>query len=235
METYLNQLIKNFVFLKVTIKELQIINEWKSHNEGINTLNISHTFFKTAIEAFWINVIIELHKIIAKNTKKEKRTLYDWLNKATEHISSLKPIEEGYNLDGTCKYVEINPKQYQKMIIEHINKLDSFRETIKNIKRLRDKTTHSDPDYFSNPSKVFNKYPIDLLKINNLVKGIEEILSYHHIVLFRSSLDFNIKTHGHVDNILRHAETFQKIRTNQKVINAGIRPIDYIKSNNVEF
>lgn len=231
LEEYLNQLINNFVFLKVTIKELQILNQYGNTKEKIDTLNISHTFFKSVIDAFWLSIIVELNKLLSG---KEKKTLNGWLKQVQTHISSLSLTEEVYDLDDNPKIVNMDPQKYQDKITEHIDTLNNLQNEIDDITSLREKMTHSDPDYFSNPKKVFEKYPIDLLRINKLEETVEDILSYHHIIIFKSDLDFEIKTHGHVDNILRCAEAFLKFRSDPKVIEAGIKPVDYLRSRDNE-
>ncbi|MBU0529667.1 hypothetical protein KKF86_07935 [bacterium] len=228
---YLGKLINNFVFLKVTIKELKILNQYGKTKEEIDTLNISHTFFKRVIDAFWLYIIVELNKLLSG---KEEITLYKWLKHVQNDIPSLNLTEEVYGLEGYPKIVNMDPQKYLDNIEKHIKVLVGLKKEIKKIKNLRDKLTHSDPDYFSNPEKVFEKYPIDLSKIIEIEKKIEDIFAYHHIIIKKSSLDFEIKTHGHVDNILRCAEAFLKFRKDPKVIEAGIKPVDYLRSRDNE-
>jgi hypothetical protein len=225
LREYLNILIHRFLNCKSLYSELLHISAWKTSKERIGAINLSGSFFQMANYSMTRIYLVELASLLSK---KEDRSLFDWLKKAHTHAKSMEPSRYSNNNEIRDRET-INPYEYQKTIDEHIFQLESHSETIDRIKALRDKLfVHLDKTYFENPGSALEAFPVKPVEIGEMIETVSGILKCHYSYLFKADLKMELIIPGNVDVVLTYALAFQRIRTDQALIKSGFRPAKYM-------
>lgn len=175
LREYLKRLVYRFLFITGLKKQLSLMREWEQTNR-IEALNEGSYFFRLVSFSFTRTILIELAKFISE---KEKKSLIDFLKKVKDNSTTIFPTK--YNPKSEMREV-ISAKEYRNLITEHLNMINSHKELISKIKTRRDKAlAHSDSTFFNNDKLIYEKYPISLDDIDNLMETIDEILNAHHV------------------------------------------------------
>lgn len=225
LRAYLDQLIHRFLNIRGLFNELNRVYTWYDSADRIKTINLSNYFFRLSTYSMSRIYLVELAIMLSK---KEERSLFDWLKKAQEHAKAIEPNRFNLNIFPERRE-PIEPKEYKAIIEKHREQLLSQDNLIKNIKALRDKTiAHLDKTYFNEPSAIYKDYPIEKDNIDQLIEMIGEILHEHYSYLFEADLRMEIMSESHVDVVLKYARSFQRVRVNRAFIEKGFKPVDYM-------
>ena len=226
LREYLNILIHRFLHSKSIYQELLHISAWRISKIGADTINLSGPFFQMVNYCMTRIYIVEFASLFSK---KEDRSLFDWLDRAYEHAKALEPSI--YSPNDTSDRKTIKPREYQTIIRKHIAQLDSHSDEINRIKALRDKLiAHFDKSYFENPELAFENYPVTPSEIGELIGTTSRIMKKHYSYLFNADLRMELIVSGNVDNVLFSALAFQQIKNDRELIKSGFRPSKYIVS-----
>ena len=225
LREYLDHLIHRFLNIKSLFQELNRVYAWYVSGR-FETLNLSSYFFQLSTYSMTRVYLVKLAIILSK---KEDRSLFDWLMKAHEHAISIEPTR--FNPDySTGEREPIKPEEYKAIIDKHIKQLESQKKVMERIKALRDKSiVHLDKTYFDDPSAINIDYPINKDDIVQLIEAVSEILHQHYSYLFQADLRMEILSEMNVDVVLNYARAFQRVRKNTALIKKGFRPVEYMK------
>jgi hypothetical protein len=223
LRDYLNQIINRFLNTKSLFDELKLINSW-SIPDRIETLNHGYYFFQLTTYSMRRIFLVELATILSK---KEQRSLIDWLKKAQEHAKSIYPTRYNPNYKGDRE--PIMEKEYKSIIDQNLRDLNAKANVIGQIKAWRDKLiAHLDKDYFNTPSAIYKDYPINDIEIDQLIETVSKILHDHYHYLFQADLRMEILSETNVDSVLNYVRAFQRIRKDKRLINSGFKPMEYL-------
>ena len=219
--TYLDKLIRHYLNIKSLDQQLKSISDWEDPDK-IEVLNLGGYFFQFATYSLLRIVLVELSMFLSK---KEDRSLLDWLNKAKEHAPSVNPT--CYNAT-EHEYEPIKPEKYRAIIDDQIAQLHSKKNVIGRIKSRRDKAiVHLDKDYFDNTKSINIVYPLSDQEIDNLLEVVSSILRKHYNCLFEEDMSMEVKSVHSVDTVLRYARAWMRARRDFNLIKNGFEPIKY--------
>lgn len=223
----LNHLIKTgYFYLRGLTDELERIKQWDTP-ERRSALALSSFFFNHVIYTFSRTVLVEICKLLA--TKGGERSLIAWLGHARTHAKALKPTRYVPEYP-SGEHRPVSVEEYRAIIDEHVAEIEQRTAIIDNIKARRDKAiAHADPNYFAKPGKLHENFPLDGAEVDELIWLIGDILRQHHVLLLQSDLSMSVKSGSHVDNVLRFARAFARIRKDMDLIRSGFRPVDYLR------
>ncbi|MCK4358121.1 MAG: hypothetical protein KAW92_05155 [Candidatus Cloacimonetes bacterium] len=223
LEGYLKILTRKLSFIKAYQNQLSIIIKWKN-SKGYPAIKKGAFFFLLVVNSFNNTILLELYKL---TSPKESTSIFDWLNKAKENRKAL--------IFNKCNVIKTS--EYEKLVSEHLSKLKEIEDTIIKLQARRDKfLAHSDKKYFTNPEKLIEDFPISTEDILSLIDTIHKILHRHYSLFFQTDIDTNVYSSSNVDSILRNVLSFSKVWRDQKLIELGIRPGDYlINEEDLEF
>ena len=217
MHDYLNQLIKNYLFIVSLDEQLDIINSWLSPDK-VDTIYRSAHFFKLVDGSFYRTILIELCKLV---DYREKRSLVDWLKKAKKHTSGIKPMRSRLVDDGGFVYEAISDIEYSHIIDDQLEKLNPEDSIIKDIITLRDKVlAHADNEYFEEDKKhkLFEIYPRSNPAVRKTIEIINDILKEHYLYIFKSDIELKVYTSSDLSNLLISARAFDRFSKDSETI-----------------
>ncbi len=224
LREYLEQIVHRFLNTKSLFCELKRINSW-STPERADALNHGLYFFQLATYSMTRIYLVELAALLSD---KEDRSLIDWLRKACVHARSICPT--CHNPSEKNERESIEPNEYREIIDKNISELDSYNDLINLIKAWRDKSiAHLDKAYFDTPSAIYERYPINNSEIDQLIECVARILHEHYSYIFHADLRMEILSVETVDSILSYVQAFQRVRKDEKLINSGFRPVNYLQ------
>lgn len=223
LSEYLDRLIHKFLNTKSLHLELKRTLDWQTP-EKIDALKLSSYFFQLATYSLSRTILVELAMLLSR---KEQRSLFDWLTKAREHASSLDPTV--YNPEfSEVDREPVAPEDYQEIIDGQLEELEKHDDLIDRIKARRDKViAHMDKKYFKDPAAVYDDFPLSTEEIDTLFDSVSEILRKHHSLLTGANLNMEIVSGHHVDVVLRYARAHMRARRDRKLLDKGYRPVDY--------
>jgi len=205
VRTYLNKLIRQFLFVKSLDKQLKLISEWETPQRFV-ALNIGSHFFRLVTYSFNRTILIELCKLFSD---KEQKSIVDFLNIVKKHSRVIGPSRfnpESQNREETMQ------EDYLNVIDDHIKLIESKQEIISNLKAHRDKIlTHSDAKYFDDLEKLYEKYPLEASEVDELITTAKNILECHHVYLLESDLKIEVNSTSDVDTVLWHTRAFKRV------------------------
>lgn len=205
LRDYLKKLILRLLYVKGLSKQLNLLKEWETPTR-ITALEIGSYFFKLVGFSFYRTLLIELCMLI---DDREKRCIVDWLEKAKEHARAIEPSI--YNSDKEQR-VALNVEEYQQIICEQQELINSKKEIIEKIKGLRDSTlAHSDAKYFNNPEEVYIKFPLSNDDIDIIIETATDILRMQHVYLLKSDLDIQVHAASNIDRVLCYLRAFDRV------------------------
>lgn len=202
---YLKKLIRQLLFVKRLEKQLKLISEWETPSR-IVALNIGSHFFRLVSYSFYRTVMIELCKLFSD---KEQKSIIDFLNYANKHSSVIEPSR--FNPDSQAREIVSN-EDYIKVIEGQVSLIESKQEIISNLKAYRDKMlVHSDAKYFEDLKKLYEKYPLEVSQIDELITTAKDILESHHVYLLESHLEIEVHSTSDVDTVLNHTRALKRV------------------------
>ena len=206
LREYLNKLIKRFLFISEMKEESENMTAWMTRPDGINALQEGASFFNLVQRSFDQTLLIELCKFIDED---EDKSLLDFLNKAKECAKPLEPTR--YNLE-EMKHEIISERSFCDIIDKQLEKVETHSKIIKNLKARRHKVlAHSDASFFNNPNNHYEKYPLLVDDINQLIETLETILNEQGVYLLKSDIDMKIKTTMGIDRVLEFMRAYYRI------------------------
>ena len=221
LRNYLDRLVHRYLNIKSLDQQLKSISDWEAPDK-IEALNLGYYFFQLATYSLSRIVLVELSMFLSK---KEERSLLDWLNKAKEHAALMKPTR--YNATSSERE-PIKPEEYCAIIDGQIVQLQARKNVICRIKARRDKAiVHLDKKYFDNTKSIDRVYPLSDHEIDNLMEVVSCILRKHYSCLFEASISLEVKSIHNVDTVLRYARAWMRAREDFNLIEKGFRPVVY--------
>lgn len=224
LKEYLGKLINRFLFIRMLDDELKMMQKWLAlRPEGDITLNIGASFFNLVRKSFDLTLLLELCKFIDDD---EDKSLRDWLTQAKMHTKALGLTR--YNVD-TGKREQIKVSEYQKSVDEQLSKLNPDRDIIKNLKARRDKAiAHTDASFFNNPKDHFEKYPLMIGDIDEILETASTILREQHSFVFESDADLStVYTVNNLNCILEFVRGFERAQKDEKLKKMGVYIMRY--------
>ena len=205
MKEYLEKLIFRFLRIKSLYNQVKIIYSWKKpiRNSAFET---GSYFYNLTLYSFNRSIVLELYKL---TSKREDKSLFDWLDKAKTHVKSLEP--SNYSPKKGTREI-LNSNKYKSLIDDQIEEINNHRSTIDTLKIRRDKDiAHSDSTYFSDPEKLSAMFPLNKIDIEKLMETISSILHKQHTLIFHSDLTMNISSLHNVDSVLIATRAFNRV------------------------
>lgn len=222
LRDYLKRLIENYLYIKALDGQLKLLAEWESPKR-VEAIELGGYFFQLVTYTFGRTILIELYKLLSK---REDKSLLDWLKKAFEHAGAINPTL--YNPE-TGLRESVPVQEYRKIIKQHEAEIDAHSVTIQRIKSRRDKAlAHAESAYFNDPKKAYKKYPLSCSDIDTLMDTVSEILRWHHVYLLQSDMRMEVVSATNVDVVLQYARGFQRARKNRALIEKGFKPFRYM-------
>lgn len=227
MREYLEKLEFRFLFFRSLQSQIAKISEWESSTR-IETLNMSHYFFRLTQYSFGRTVMLELYKFVSE---KEDRSIQDFLSKAREHAEALEPSEYRPGLETGRSRVMLTPQEYRAIIGQQTEEMEKHSKTIERLKGRRDKDlAHSDTAFFNNPDKLLELYPLTNLDITSLMETISGILRKQHSLLFKEDMAMEVVNADDVDTVLTNARAFSRVWRDKRVTrDCGIMVYKYLE------
>lgn len=202
---YLSRLINQLLYIQGLHEQLKIIEEWESQDK-YESLDIGRYFFRLVAYSFNRTILIELSKLFSD---KEQKSIIDFLKKAKENASSISPTTFDRE---KFQRVALKLCEYKCIIDEQMKKILSKEVAIRKIKAHRDKAlAHSDAEFFLNPGKLNEKYPLEFKEVDELMEIAIEILRYQNVYLFESDLDIKVYSTSNVESVLQYVRAFKRI------------------------
>lgn len=225
LRKYLKTLIHRFLNTKSLYQELKRIEGWEAPGK-FEAFKLGAGFLELSRYTLWR---IFLTEIAATLSSTEEKSLIDWLKKARQHAPSLEPTRYNPNHPYPNRQA-IQPQEYRTLIDAHISCLNTHQDLITRIKTHRDKViTHFDKAYFENPKKLDQDYPLSDNDITPLLTLVSEIFRKHHGCLFKQDPRMDLLILTNVDNLLRYARAFLRVRSDRVLIRKGFKPMDYMR------
>ncbi|MBK7103700.1 MAG: hypothetical protein IPH62_00235 [Ignavibacteriae bacterium] len=210
LREYLKKLIHRLLFIKGLNYQLELLKEWETPNRMI-ALETGAYFFKLVSFSFNRTILIELCMLL---DDRENKCLLDWLSKAKENSKVIEPTI--YNSD-TNKREIIKSEEYQKIVTEQSEIINSKKDIIERIKGRRDKAlAHSDAKYFNDPNDLYIKFPLSNEEINDLLITITEILRIQYVYLFESDLEIKVYATSNIDTVLLNTRAFKRVWSDKR-------------------
>ena len=225
LREYFDKLFYRYLYITSLHQELKTIYGWNT-SARIEALNeIGGDFFSLVVYNFQRTVLLELSMFLSRN---EKRSLFDWLEKAKEHAASVKPTRYKTTDD---KYELIETETYRTIIDDQIAQLQAREDIIDRIKAHRDKgIAHLDRKFFDRDSTLLDEeYPLNDDDIDELIEIVGCILQKHYYCLFKTSTTTKVGTLRNVDRLLRYACAWAQARRDFDLIKGkkAFRPAEY--------
>ena len=221
LREYLYKLIHRYRNIKSLDKQLKSIYEWNTPAR-FEALNLGAHFFGVADYSLSRIIFVELSMFLSK---KEARSLCDWLNKAKEHAASINPTR--FNKIER-EYEPIKPEKYRRIIDCHIAQLQARQNIIDRIKAHRDKAiVHMDKKYFNDSQALDTNYPLNADDIDDLMEVVSCILRKHYSCLFKASMSMEVGSVQNVDTVLQYARAWMRVR--KDLIEKGLKPAEYMR------
>lgn len=224
LKKYLGKLIEWFLFIRMLDDELKMMQEWLTRRpQGDITLNIGASFFNLVQKSFDLTLLLELCKIIDDD---EDKSLRDWLTQAKIHTKALSLTR--YNVN-TGKREPVKISEYQKIVGKQLLKLDPNRDIIKNLKARRDKAiAHTDASFFNSPKDHFEKYPLKVGDVDEILETVSNILREQHLFVFESDADLTtVHTVHNLNRVLEFVRGFERAQKDEKLKKMGIYVMRY--------
>lgn len=214
MNDYLKKLIFRYLYIHSLIRQVGLIKEWETQ-DGLETLNIGAYFFELTIFSFSRTILLEIYKLVSDN---EDKSLMNWLNKAKDNATVLNPSRYNPNSSDSQSRISLSGTDYVKIIDLHFSELEKHKGTIQSIKARRDKVlAHTDKAFFNDPSKLFDKYPLNDLDISAFMETINNILREHHLLLLHADASLEVTSSHEVDLILKYVRAYARVRKDKRV------------------
>lgn len=225
LRNYFKKLIYRYLNIKSLDQQLNSIAVWNSnppHLDNIEAFNLGHYFFQHATYSIWRIFIVELSMFLSQT---EQRSLRDWLKKACEHATSIKPTR--YNASRATRE-PIPTEDYRAIIDDQIIQLHGQETVIDSIKAHRDKAiAHLDKKYFDETSSIGSDYPLHNHEIDNIMEIVDCILRKHYSCLLGASVNLEVQSVHNLDTLLKYSRAWMRARRDLSLIEKGFRPVDY--------
>ncbi|MEO8398489.1 MAG: hypothetical protein ABI550_01610, partial [Ignavibacteriaceae bacterium] len=205
LREYLDKLVHRFLFIRRLDDELKIINKWLYQKpDGMETLNLSASFFTAAQRGLDQTLLIELCKFIDQD---EKKSLNNWMIKAKEHVI---PLEPTYYDRNSGKRLKMKKKDFVSLVDSQMTELRKQSKTIRNLKARRNKVlAYTDAAFFNDPRNLRIKYPLFTSDIDELLETVRGILRKFCVPMFEADYDLStVHTIYSLDTILTYARAF---------------------------
>ncbi|MGD1045636.1 MAG: hypothetical protein ABR936_09965 [Bacteroidota bacterium] len=217
LSEYLNILIGRFFYIKNLDNQLKVLKDWESPKR-VEAIEVGSHLFGLLSYSFQRTILIELCILLSK---REEKSLFDFLLKSEENANAIIPQMDIQLRDNP----NISVNQYKPLIQEHKKQLDEKSDIIKRIEARRDKNlAHADATFFNNPNDIYQRYPIDINEIDELMEIISNILKAHHIYLFGVDMDMEFRTSSGTEAILIYIRAYKRIWEDDRLkhINSSI-------------
>ena len=227
LKEYLERLVYNFIYLRSLYKQISLFLEWLESNGDDGIKHSSH-FFSLFFYSAKRTVCLDTYKLVSI---REKISIFDWLNKAQEHFSSLDPSEYvGWSDERQSERKSLTEEEYHKIIHDHIDELNEHEEIIKNLTSIRDKGfTHTEKKYFKKPELLERDYPIDWNLLENLFSTISKILRKHYSLINNSDMSMELVSGSDIDTILNRSRGFERFWRNKNLNELGLKKFVFLR------
>ena len=227
LQEYLERLIQDFIYLKSLYKQISLFLDWLKINGEEGIKHSSH-FFYLFFYSSKRTVCLNTYKFVST---REKRGIYDWLDKAKGNYKALSPsVYEGWSEELQSERRIISENDFHEVITTHISLLNEHEKIIENITALRDKGfAHSDKKYFKNPSLLENDYPINWDELESLYNTIALILRKHHSLINHSDMSTELVTGSDIDTILNRSRGFERFWRNKELNKLSIKKYIFLR------
>jgi hypothetical protein len=204
LSEYLNLLIGRFYYIKNLDNQLKFLRDWESPKRA-DAIEVGSHLFGLLSYSFQRTILIELCILLSK---REEKSLFDFLLKSEENANSI--IQQiDIQLRGNSN---ISVSQYKSVIQQHKKQLEEKSDLIKRIESRRDKNlAHADAKFFNNPNDIYQRYPIDINEIDELMEIISTILKAHYIYLFDMDMDMDFRTSNGIEAVLIYIRAYKRI------------------------
>ena len=225
LREYFDKLFHRYLYITILHQELKTIYGWNT-SDRIEVLNeIGRGFFSLIVYNFQRTVLLELSMFLSK---KEERSLFDWLKKAKEHAASVEPTSYKATND---KHELIETETYCAIIDDQIAQLQDREDIINRIKAHRDKgIAHLEKKFFDiYYISLDEKYPLNDDDIDELMEVVSCILQKQYSCLFKAGTTTKVGTLQGVDKVLRYTYAWAQARKDFDLIkgNKVFRPAEY--------
>jgi hypothetical protein len=204
IRVYLRKLVDHFFYINNLNDQLRILKSWESPKR-VAAIEVGTHFFGLVSYSFQRAILIELCKLLSED---EDKSLVDFLRKAKEHANSIDP--QIYDI-ASERHRTVATSQYRSVIQQHKKMLDDKKGLIKRIRGRRNKMlAHSDATYFNNPEKIYSKYPINIIEIDELLETVSTILKSHYNYLFNTDLGMTFHTSTGLEAVLIYVRAYKR-------------------------
>lgn len=220
LKDYLKRLVHNFIYLKSLLHQINLFIDWRKNNEEEEVKAGAH-FYSLVLYSFKRVIVLESYKILSK---REERTLIDWLEKAKVYFSSLKPSRYGRpSQREPLQDIYLSKDEYHDLVDTHLSYINAFEELIENLHSLRDKNfAHSDKQYFDDPDKINLDFPVSWNELTELFDCVANILREHHSLIFDSDMDMHLHSAYDINSVLKSSRAFKRVWNNKKLSEIGL-------------
>jgi len=227
IQEYLNRLILNFIYVRSLNKQITLFLNWLKTNGDDGIKGCSH-FFSLFFYSSKRTLCIDTYKLVSK---REKRGIFDLLNKAKSSYNSLAPSEYiGWSEELQSERRFLKKKEYIELIDTHVEELNSHETIIETLTNLRDGGfAHSDIKYFRNPKQLEIDYPLNWAEIESLYNTLAKILKKHHSLINHSDMSMELVAGSDIDTILNRSRGFERFWQNKELKRLSIKKYVFLR------
>lgn len=224
MRDYFDNLVHRYQWMESLLKQNRILRQWQV-SPYTEALHLGWHFYTLVSFSFSRTVLVEICNFVSK---KEDRSLVDWLVKASEHARAINPTRHNPN-NRTGERETVPVAEYRSIVSGQLAQIEALSATTDRLKVERDKAiAHADSSVFDDLEKHYKEYPLNEEDLSEVLSTFKTILISQYSLIHGISSSLDVMSLNDVNSVLSKSYAYWLARRDSGLHDKGIYLNKYI-------